>query len=37
MPQCFYEANPFPPERQALRWIQKYIREFGGDPEKVTM
>jgi hypothetical protein len=24
-------------ERLALQWIQKYIRQFGGDPSKVTM
>ena len=24
-------------ERFALHWVQKYIAEFGGDPEKVTM
>ncbi len=24
-------------ERLALRWIQKHITAFGGDPEKVTM
>ena len=24
-------------ERMAFRWVQKYICEFGGDPEKVTM
>lgn len=24
-------------EREALRWIQKYIANFGGDPEKVTI
>jgi hypothetical protein len=24
-------------EREALRWVQKYIGAFGGDPEKVTM
>ena len=24
-------------ERLALRWIQKYIAGFGGDPSKVTM
>jgi carboxylesterase type B len=24
-------------EREALRWIQKYIGAFGGDPTKVTM
>ena len=24
-------------EREALRWIQKYIAAFGGDPEKVMM
>ncbi|KAL0578576.1 hypothetical protein V5O48_003426 [Marasmius crinis-equi] len=25
------------PEREALRWIQKYIGAFGGDPSKVTI
>lgn len=24
-------------ERQALRWVQKYISAFNGDPTKVTM
>jgi hypothetical protein len=24
-------------EREAMRWVQKYIRQFGGDPSKVTM
>jgi hypothetical protein len=24
-------------ERLALRWVQKYISTFGGDPRKVTM
>lgn len=24
-------------EREALRWIQKYISAFGGDPRKVMM
>ncbi len=24
-------------ERLALRWVQKYIRAFGGNPDKVTM
>jgi acetylcholinesterase len=24
-------------ERLALGWVQKYICEFGGDPDKVTM
>ena len=31
------QADSSPPERQALRWVQKYISAFGGDPEKVTM
>ena len=22
---------------EALRWVQKYITSFGGDPEKVTI
>ena len=26
-----------PAERLALRWVQKYISAFGGDPTKVTM
>ena len=26
-----------PAERLALKWVQTYIREFGGDPSKVTM
>ena len=24
-------------ERLALRWIQKYISQFGGDPDRVTL
>lgn len=24
-------------ERLALRWIQKYVSSFGGDPQKVTL
>ena len=24
-------------EREALRWVNKYITQFGGDPNKVTM
>lgn len=24
-------------ERAALRWVQRYISKFGGDPSKVTM
>lgn len=38
-------CHPFPsridlhicPERLGLRWVQKYVRAFGGDPSKVTM
>lgn len=26
-----------PTERLALKWVQTYIKEFGGDPTKVTM
>ena len=39
MLQCFARDEPLilPPERLALRWIQKYITAFGGDPTKVTM
>jgi acetylcholinesterase len=29
--------NSYHPERLALRWVQKYISQFGGDPTKVTM
>jgi hypothetical protein len=31
------EITHFPPERLALKWVQTYIKEFGGDPKKVTM
>jgi acetylcholinesterase len=24
-------------EREAFRWVQRYIAQFGGDPSKVTM
>ncbi|EMD37677.1 hypothetical protein CERSUDRAFT_94679 [Gelatoporia subvermispora B] len=24
-------------QRQAFRWVQQYIRQFGGDPKRVTM
>jgi carboxylesterase type B len=24
-------------EREAMRWVQRYIGQFGGDPKKVTM
>ena len=34
---AFCNADSFLPERQALRWVQKYIHAFCGDPEKVTM
>jgi hypothetical protein len=26
-----------PTERLAMRWVQKYISAFGGDPSKVMM
>jgi len=29
--------NLYLPEREALRWVQKYIGKFGGDTSKVTM
>lgn len=32
-----FKYQPQSTERQALRWIQKYISQFGGDPTKVTM
>lgn len=28
---------PSSAEREALRWIQKYIPAFGGDPSRVTL
>ena len=31
------EITHFSPERIALKWVQTYIKEFGGDPKKVTM
>lgn len=34
---CSLIIVPDVPEREALRWIQKYIGQFGGDPSKVTM
>jgi len=35
----FYSSSSIhrPPERLALKWVQTYIKEFGGDPKKVTM
>ena len=30
-------ADPSPIEREAFRWVQKYISAFGGDPAKVMM
>jgi hypothetical protein len=30
-------SHLFVTEREALRWVQKYVGAFGGDPEKVTM
>lgn len=35
--QIMVFCNPRVPERQALRWVQRYIGAFGGDPTKVTM
>jgi len=34
---AFDHCNKRVVEREALRWIQKYIAAFGGDPSKVTM
>jgi carboxylesterase type B len=31
------EVTHVPLERLALKWVQTYITEFGGDPSKVTM
>lgn len=31
------EITHSPPERLAMKWVQTYIKEFGGDPTKVTM
>ena len=31
------EVTHAPLERLALKWVQTYITEFGGDPKKVTM
>ena len=32
-----HRADYFATERLALRWVQRYVSAFGGDPEKVTM
>jgi hypothetical protein len=37
LPSLLSEGTHFPPERLALKWVQAYIHEFGGDPKKVTM
>lgn len=34
---AFLVYTKFAVERFALKWIQKYISAFGGDPTKVTM
>ena len=45
---CFSSLQPFKPqcrirqyvvqsEREALRWVQRHIAIFGGDPAKVTL
>lgn len=31
------EAESIDSERQALQWVQEYIDDFGGDPERVTL
>ena len=36
-PLFFRKVAYFFLERLALKWIQTYIKEFGGDPTKVTM
>lgn len=38
-PTTYTSPNQLTPkiEREALRWVQKYITAFGGDPTKVTM
>lgn len=33
----FLNISCYTSEREALRWVQKYIGAFGGDPTKVTM
>ena len=36
-PSFLDEITYCPLERLALKWVQTYIKEFGGDPKKVTM
>ena len=36
-PSLLNEITYCPLERLALKWVQTYIKEFGGDPKKVTM
>ena len=34
---AMHNSNYLVIERLALRWVQRYVSAFGGDPDKVTM